>query len=216
MAAAAHADRVRPMPTDTLSTSPPCPCSGVDGRSKPHRLSKPHRRETPFLSCVPRVHPHRAAIEARFGRLLETLGPAWFLVVAPEPGGSWSVCLSRRANGRDVVRLWASTLPAADQNADALEPWLRALARRVQDELQMHVGLRPVGLVSPAVRQMLHTIVAFHEGGFTRDGHIVVPRRNRPALLDDVDRLGVRLEIGLWEDGRTIFAPVLKRPTRQS
>jgi hypothetical protein len=195
-----------------LSTRP-CPCSGVDWRGKAHRLSGPHRRETPppFLSCVPRTHPHRYAIEKRFGRLLETLGPAWFLVIAAEARGAWSVCLSRRRNGRDVVRLWSSLLTHEEQTPDALEPWLRSLARRVQDELEMHIGLRPLEPLSPAVRQMIHTIVAHHQGGFTRDSYIVVPRRNRPALLDDVERLGVRLEIGLWEDGRTIVAPVFKR-----
>ncbi len=190
-----------------------CQTSTPPPRGTAHRLSGPHSKETPppFLSGVPRTHPHRTAIEARFGRLLETLGPAWFLVIAAEPSGSWNVCLTKRRDGRQVLRLWSATLPAADQNEAAVEPWLRSLARRVQDELDMQVGLRPVEPLSPAVRQMIHTVVAHHQGGFTRDNYIVVPRRNRPGLLDDVERLGVRLEIGLWEEGRTILAPVLKR-----
>jgi hypothetical protein len=181
-----------------------------------HRLSGGHRRDAPppFLSGVPRQHPHRAAIEGRFERLLETLGPSWFLVVEAEAGGNWNVCLTKRRDGHRVLRLWTATLSPTEQNEESLEPWLRALARRVRHELDMHVGLRPATPPCPEVRVRLDRLVLRYHGGYTRDGHVVVAREVRPRFLDEAAALGIRLEIGLWERGRTVFVPTPPRSAK--
>src|SRR4051812_37865410 len=62
-----------------------------------------------LLSKIASTHPHKAAIEARFRRLLTALGDAWYVSVLIEERGQRGVCLGRKEGGK-VTRIWSTTL----------------------------------------------------------------------------------------------------------
>jgi hypothetical protein len=163
-----------------------------------------------LISTIPASHPGKAEIEARFERLIETLGPGWFVVISPEGRRCWNVCLGERRQGQ-ICRLWSATLAPSEQDVATLEIWLRGLARRLQTEMDLHIGLRPVGPLPLLRRKLLLELVTRHRGGCTRDGHIVVSRELRPAFLNDADRLGFRLEVALWDGQRPVREATMRK-----
>jgi hypothetical protein len=167
-------------------------------------------RSTGLQSAIPATHPHKQAIETRLLHLIRLLGHPWFIAVEPSDHGHWSLSLGRRHRGA-IGRVWNTTLTSAEQGPLALEIWLRALAGRIQDEMQLHVGWKPGAALGSGVRERLLRLVETHRGGVTRDGYIVLPRRGSGPFLADAETLGVPLEVGLWERVRPIYAPNVVR-----
>lgn len=154
----------------------------------------------PLRSEIPATHPHKAVVESRFRRLLQTLGRSWRLTIDVDEDAGWNVCL-RQESGDRTRRLWCTCVSPSEQNPQALETWLRSLARRLQDELGLDVGVRPIDRLADAGTVALARLVALYAGSWTADGFIVVPRRARPAFVAEAEALGIALEIGMWTRG---------------
>jgi hypothetical protein len=111
-----------------------------------------------LVSEIPSAHPHKAAIGGRFNRLLGTLGRDWTASLLVEPGGDLGVSLRQMVDGR-AVRFWSTGLSPDHQHPAALEAWLRAAARRLQDDLGLAVGFRVPGELTADQRARLATVL---------------------------------------------------------